>query len=147
MVLRWRRLDPRTRQVVFILLGRFRHLYESPCSRTNSYDSRFGCGSYRFDGDGCVCMCLHTTHNAAAAPCPACFHPPTTPFFDDEVYCLRISAPTTLADGPSEFRGHRAPFIDPAPAPRGAGVSFSRVPCGTRALSTAAIPGILRKYS
>eukprot|EP01043_Picozoa_sp_COSAG02_P112528 COSAG02_NODE_48722_length_331_cov_13.288793_1_plen_56_part_01 len=35
--------------------------------------------------------------------------------------------------------GHRAPFIDPAPAPRGAGVSFSRVPCGTRALSTAAI--------
>eukprot|EP01043_Picozoa_sp_COSAG02_P072521 COSAG02_NODE_13700_length_1359_cov_2.944444_2_plen_325_part_00 len=75
LVLRWRRLDPRTRQVVFILLGRFRHLYESPCSRTNSYDSRFGCGSYRFDGDGCVCMCLHTTHNAAAAPCPACFQP------------------------------------------------------------------------
>eukprot|EP01043_Picozoa_sp_COSAG02_P002810 COSAG02_NODE_66_length_42609_cov_95.996848_33_plen_71_part_00 len=36
--------------MLFIHLGRFRYLCGSPCSRTNSYDCRFGCGSYRFDG-------------------------------------------------------------------------------------------------
>ena len=54
----------------------------------------------------------------------------------------RISLLATLADSPTEFRADRGSFTDLAPAPRGAGVSFSRVPCGTRALSTAAIAGV-----
>jgi hypothetical protein len=61
--------------------------------------------------------------------------------------CSGISALTTLADVPSEFHSHRVSFTDPAPARRGASVSSLTVPCGPRALSTAAIAGILTKIS
>jgi hypothetical protein len=38
--------------------------------------------------------------------------------------CSGTSALTALAGVPSGFRGHRVPFTDPAPARRGASVSF-----------------------
>eukprot|EP01043_Picozoa_sp_COSAG02_P023299 COSAG02_NODE_1240_length_13709_cov_14.174798_5_plen_183_part_00 len=74
LVLRWRRLDPRTRQVV-IYSPRAIPLFMRIVMQSYEFvrDCRFGCGSYRLDGDGSVCVCLHTTHNAVAAPCPACF--------------------------------------------------------------------------
>ena len=46
----------------------------------------------------------------------------------------RISLLATLADSPTEFRADRGSLTDLALAPRGAGVSFSRVPCGPTAL-------------
>ena len=59
----------------------------------------------------------------------------------------RISLLASLADSPTEFRADRGSLTDPAPAPRGAGVSFFAVPCGPGALSTAAIAGVLNRES
>ena len=53
-----------------------------------------------------------------------------------------INYGNTVADSPTEFRAGRGSLTALALAPRGAGVSFSRVPCGPRALSTAAIAGV-----
>jgi hypothetical protein len=68
-------------------------------------------------------------------------HPPHPLWFSGRF--IRISLLATLAGSPTEFRADRGSLTDPAQAPSGAGVSFFAVPCGPRALSTAAVAGIL----
>ena len=90
---------------------------------------------------------FQTNSQPAASALAQVFLEPTLHTLGSAAVFRRISLLATLADSPTEFRADRGSLTDLAPAPRGAGVSFSRVPCGPTALSTAAIAGVLMKIS
>ena len=68
----------------------------------------------------------HTTHNADAAPTPACFWPTlhTLFFFGQDRHIRRISTLATHGGWTAEFRVHRATFTVHAPARHGSSCAF-----------------------
>ncbi len=71
--------------------------------------SLFGCGSYRFDGDGSVCVCLHTTYTADMSP-PSDTHLARS---------ICLASPSTIPDlAATADRAARCPTKTPAPPSR-----------------------------
>ena len=81
--------------------------------------------SCRFDGEPpSVFVFTHNTQRCRSASLALVFAHPPHPFSVGTGLLHRISAATTLADSPTEFRAHRRSFTDLAPARRGASVNF-----------------------
>ena len=102
----------------------FRLFTLATCARTNPYGTLLYASapfeSNRRSRRRLVCLCSHTTHNAAAEPTPACFR--LSPV---------LAAPATaqcVPDSPTEFRRQPTRFRSPAPVGNIASVIFLRQP-------------------